>query len=110
MIWPHQRELQRLIDSFIESLMSGSVIEEEQMAQCHAAKLMLERNKEIRVRSLQTLARMQHRSGVAPLFREMMTYARAWPGTRKLKKSRIDEASHLLAEAFGEYCHPHSPD
>jgi hypothetical protein len=89
----HQ-EIDKHIEFYKIKLGSGELVDPEEAAKCHAMKLVMEREAENRLRSIQTLAQLRDPAGIGPTVNDLVSVSRKWP------KIGIAEHAWLLACAL----------
>ena len=99
----NHRALKRAVDQAADALLSARV-DRDIVANCHAAKLVLEGDIEKRIRSIQTLAHLKHNMAIAPLVREIVTVSASWPGNRGT--AWTEKQMVVLLQAMGDLVVP----
>jgi hypothetical protein len=97
------RKLKAQIESYSKKLGSSVSVNLEDVAECHSVKLVLEKEPEKRLRSIQTLAQMRHRSGVGPAFNDLLLACKKWP------RKNSQELSLILLSTLKEYWEEPAP-
>jgi hypothetical protein len=90
-----RRRARAVVDKYIEKLVHGKVSLED-VAACHASRLVFEDDSERRLRSLQTLAAMEHPVGVGALVKDLLRESKRWPGA--------GDSEILLLRTLARYC------
>lgn len=80
------------IQKYEETLSSERVVGREDTIECHSAKLVLYKDAEWRLRSIQTLASVSSKNTVPSAVKELVSISNRWP------KKAVDETPiHLLS-------------
>jgi hypothetical protein len=98
-----KREAQRAVDHYFSKLASAEIPRDEELAQCYAAKIVLDtvKDSESRVRAIQSLANLPHPACILPLVRELMARAKRWP--HAANNVDMESVSTLLLESLVRY-------
>lgn len=98
-----KRAAKQAVDTYFRKLSSSEIPHDEELAQCYAAKIVLDTapDSEERVRTIQSLANMQHPACVLPLLRELIARAKQWP--HAAKDVDMQAVSTLLLESLVRY-------
>lgn len=99
-----KRKFAQQVDEYSRKLGSSAVVNREEVARCHTLKLVLEREDERRLRSIQTLAQIGHHSGLGPAINDLIDICRKWP------RKRVVELSWFLAASLKDFLRQHSDD
>jgi len=98
-----KKSAQQAVDAYFKKLSSAEIPQDDELAQCYAAKIALDssRESEARVRSIQVLANMHHPACILPLVRELMSRAKRWPHASR--NVDMEAISTLLLESLVRY-------
>ena len=98
-----KKAAKQAVDLYFRKLSSSEIPHDEELAQCYAAKIALDsaQDSEERVRTIQSLANMQHPACILPLLRELMARAKEWPHAGR--HVDVQAVSTLLLESLVRY-------
>jgi hypothetical protein len=83
-VFVNHRKLRKQIDAYAAKLGSPTAVNSDDVARCHVLKLVLEKESEMRLRSIQTLAELRHSTGVGPAINDLVSACRKWPKDSRL--------------------------
>jgi hypothetical protein len=100
MLWSRHREFRQTINAYADILLSADVVTHDTVANCHAAKLVVETDGEKRIRSIQTLVHIKHAVVVAPLIRELAGVSASWPAKGGTAAATVEQRALILLQAL----------
>jgi hypothetical protein len=92
-----KRRFAKQIDEYSRRLGSSEKVNRDEVARCHTLKLVLEKEDEKRLRSIQTLAQISQHTGIGPAINDLIATCRKWP------RQRVVELSWFLAAALKDF-------
>jgi|GEM_PF-4600925 len=80
------------IEDFAKKLGSETIIDPKACANCHEMRLVMEKNPEHRLRSIQTLAQLKTPTGIGPAVNDLIGICKNWP-----RKGVAEHSWHLAS-------------
>lgn len=93
-----KRKLLETIESYSEKLASTEIVDPVETVACHLAKLVLVKDREKKVRSIQTVAQLNPEAALTPALKEIVGISKKWP------RRKETELTTLLATTLRGIC------